>query len=315
MRAGFLLLCGVALACTISLRADAQQPPSAADLPGELRGGDIERALEARDWPRVEQLLASAVERTPRSREILLVLGRVFLADRKPLNAAIAFKKAEALGPLDERTRFALVLAYISMKRGDWARPELERLLAATPDNVVYEYWIGRLDYDAGQYPAALAHFQRVVGRDATFVRAYDNMGLCYEALNQPDSAIAEYHKAVELNRKDPAPSAWPPLNLAILLRHRGDLDQAQQLLTEAIRYEDALPQAHYQLGSVFEQSGRLDDAIRELKRAAELDATYADPHYALMRVYRRQGRTEDASQALATFQRLHDAIRKASPQ
>jgi len=50
------------------------------------------------------------------------------------LNAAIALKKAETFGPLDANTRMQLVLAYISMGRGDWARPELERLAAADPE-------------------------------------------------------------------------------------------------------------------------------------------------------------------------------------
>ena len=49
-------------------------------------------------------------------------------ADRRPLNAAIALKKAEALGPARSESRFRLVLAYVAMGQREWARPELERL-------------------------------------------------------------------------------------------------------------------------------------------------------------------------------------------
>jgi tetratricopeptide (TPR) repeat protein len=312
MRALWLLPCVLALA---TVRVGAQQPPSAVDLPGSYRGGEIEAALNARAWDRAERLLVTAIERTPGSPRLLEVLGRVFLLDRKPLNAAIAFKKAEALGPIDNQTRFSLVLAYVSLNHGDWARPELERLAASEPATATYQYWLGRLDYDAGQYSAAIKRFDQVIVRDAGFVRAYDNLGLCYEALNQQEEAIQHYRKALQLNRLAPAKSSWPPLNLAILLRSRGETKEAETLLREAVGYDDGLAQAHYQLGVLLEQDARLDDAVSELMRAVDRDSEYAEPHYALARIYRRQGRAAEAGAALSTFQKLHDAGREARPQ
>ena len=176
----------------------------------------------------------AAIERQPDSAGLLSVLGGVFLIEKKPLNAAIAIKKAEALAPLDDRSRFTLVLAYIALNHGDWARPELEKLVASDPSNPGYDYWLGRLDYDAGQYASAVMRFQKVVDAEPDSVRAYDNLGLCYEALNQPDDAVMSYRKAVELNRTVQPQSAWPPLNLGILLRNRGDLKEAETLLREA---------------------------------------------------------------------------------
>ena len=171
------------------------------------------------------------------------MLGSVFLIEKKPLNAAIAIKKAEALAPLDDRSRFTLVLAYIALNHGDWARPELEKLVASDPSNPGYDYWLGRLDYDAGQYASAVKRFQKVIDAEPDSVRAYDNLGLCYEALNQPDDAETPYRKAVELNRTAQTKSAWPPLNLGILLRNRGELKEAEALLREAAKYEDHLAQ------------------------------------------------------------------------
>jgi tetratricopeptide (TPR) repeat protein len=295
----------------------AQQPsPSAdADLPVQFRGSEIENALKRQAWPRAEELLVAAIEKEPHSAALLKVLAGVFMAERKPLNAAIAIKKAEAIEPLDNRTRFSLVLAYISLGKGEWARPELERLIAAEPSNNSYEYWLGRVDYDAGRYAAAVRHFEQVVRRDPGFVRAHDNLGLCAEALNEPEQALMHYRKAVELNRAAATKSPWPPLNMAILLRSRSELDAAGDLLREAVRYDDSLPQAHYELGVLLEHEGKLEDAARELVRASELDPQYAEPHYALGRVYRRLGRQDEARQALAVFRQLHDARRKGVPQ
>ncbi len=116
----------------------AQLPPPV-ELPASYHGGEIDKALKARDWARAEQLLAAAIEKDKQPKALLEVLAGVFLVDRRPLNAAIAVKKAEALGPLDARSRYTLVLAYVSLGHGDWARPELERLLQGDPQNVTYE--------------------------------------------------------------------------------------------------------------------------------------------------------------------------------
>ncbi len=174
---------------------------------------------------------------------------------------------------------------------------------------------MGRVDYDAGQYAAAATHFEHVIARDASFVRAYDNLGLCYEALNEPDRALERYGKAVEMNRGGSGSSPWPPLNMGTLLRTRGDLKAAQPLLEEAVKYDGSLAQAHYQLGMLLEQIEKLDEAVAELNRAAHADPQYPEPYYALARIYRRQQKVAESSAALATFQRLHDARREAPHQ
>jgi tetratricopeptide (TPR) repeat protein len=294
----------------------AQDPPPRSALeslavatspraPTAGRDKALEQALAARDWPRAERLLVDAIERQPRSAALLKTLASVFLMDRKPLNAAIALKKAEAIEPLDTQARFQLVLAYVAMARGDWARPELERLATAQPASALYPYWLGRLDYDAGQYASAIRRFEAAIALDATFVRAYDNLGLCLEALNQPEQAIERYREAVRLNRLSAEPSPWPLLNLGILLRTRGAGDEAERLFRDALTTDPGFARAHYQLGVVLEDAGRTDEAVQSLERAAQADASYPDPHYALSRLFRRLGRLDRAESELRTFQQL----------
>lgn len=300
----------------------AAQPPTLSTLEQEISAGapptrmvpagsELDRALAARDYARAERLLADAIAREPKSRQLLTQIANVFMMDRKPLNAAIALKKAEALGPLDNHLRLQLALAYIAMRRGDWARPELERLALAEPANVTYSYWLARLDYDGGQYASAIRRLQDVVAQEPGFARAHDNLGLCYEALNQPDEAIPHYREAVRLNRLDgKGRSGWPALNLGILLRGRGELEEAEKLFREALTYDQRFAPGYYQLGALLEQRGRTDEAVKALRQATSADAAYAEPYYALSRIYRRQGQTAKADAAMTTFQRLHDVER-----
>lgn len=310
------LLAGV-VALGVAASAAAQQAPPRAELetlalvaaprPTATRGSALDRALAARDWPRAEQLLVEEIERQPKQPALLRTLASVFLMDRKPLNAAIALKKADAIEPLDAQARFQLVLAYVAMARGEWARPELERLAKEQPASALYPYWLGRLDYDAGQYASAIARFEAALAREPALVRAWDNLGLCHEALNQPDQAMARYREAVRLNRVAVDVSPWPFLNLGILLRTRGELKEADALFREALAADDRFARAHYQLGVLLEEEGRVDDALTSLERAAALDAAYAEPHYALARIYRRRGDAARADRELATFQRLRN--------
>jgi tetratricopeptide (TPR) repeat protein len=317
MTAVRLTLSGVVFPLVLPLAVAAQVPAMSA-LEREISEGppaaavstsssEVQKALASKNYERAEQLLADAIARQPASQSLLTQIAGVFMLDRKPLNAAIALKKAEALGPLNHPTRLQLALAYIAMRRGDWARPELERVATDDPANVVPLYWLARLDYDAGQYASAVDRLQRVVAREPALVRGHDNLALCYEALNQPEEAIRHYREAIRLNRAaTKAASPWPLLNLGILLRTRSELDEADGLFREALAIDRRFAPGHYQLGVVLEERGRLDDAVGSLRQAISLDPSYAEAYYALSRIYRRRGETAEADTAMNEFKRLH---------
>ena len=302
----------VAQVPSMSLEREISEGPPAAAV--SAASSELQKALASKNYERAEQLLADAVARQPASQSLLTQIASVFMLDRKPLNAAIALKKAEVLGPLDTPTRLQLALAYIAMKRGDWARPELERLAADDPANVAALYWLARVDYDEGQYAAAIQRLQRVVAQEPALVRGHDNLALCYEALNQPEEAIRHYREAIRLNRAaTKTASPWPLLNLGILLRTRGEQDEAEGLFREALTVDRRFAPGHYQLGVLLEERGRLDEAVGSLRQAVALNESYAEAYYALSRVYRRRGQTAEADTAMTRFKRLHESRREGS--
>jgi tetratricopeptide (TPR) repeat protein len=305
-------------------RGDAQQlPPGAPSLEGgdtsvqtleARRRAEIDRVMKAGDLARAEELLVAEIQRSQKPAPLLELLASVFMKDRKPLNAAIALKKAETYGPLGPQARYQLALAYIGMRRGEWARPELERLSAAEPANAAYLYWLGRLDYDAGKYASAITRLERVISLDPAYIRAYDNLGLCYEALNEPEKAVAQYREAIRRARLLGEPWPWPFLNLGVLQRKEGSPAEAEALFREALTIDPNFAPALYQLGTVLEDEDKPDDAIAMLQKSTVADPSYAEPHFALSRIYRRQGRTKEADDALAAFERLHAPTREPKP-
>jgi tetratricopeptide (TPR) repeat protein len=196
-------------------------------------------------------------------------------------------------------------MAYLRLNRPDWGRDELQRLSHGDPQNPLYLYWLAKLDYDARAYTEAISLLRRVIELDPNMMRAYNNLGLCYDSLGQFDEAIRSFTRAIELNRGQKQPSAWPPLNLAVSLISRNRLDEAVARLHESLSYNPEFPQAHYELGLVLEKERKFENAIALLQRAIELDPLYAEPHYTLGRIYQRQGKREAAQEQIEDFKRL----------
>ena len=304
-----------------SLPLFAQQVPAPEALPvpvtpGALAGlqlepsrrAELESALNRRDYKRAETILVEETQRDPKSAraaKLYTLVGHILFLDGQYLNSAIAWQKAEAIAPLDDQTRFSLAMAYLRLNRPDWGRDELQRLSQGDPQNPLYLYWLARLDYDARAYTPAISRLRRVIELDPTMMRAYNNLGLCYDSLGQFDEAIQSFSRAIELNRKQEHPSAWPPLNLAVSLISLNRLNEATARLHEALIYNPKFPQAEYELGLVLEKERKFEEAIAPLQRAIELDPSYPEPHYTLGRIYQRLGKREEAQEQIEKFKKL----------
>jgi tetratricopeptide (TPR) repeat protein len=281
---------------------------------------ELEDAVKQRQYKRAEKLLVEEAEREPqsaRSAKLLVAAGGIFFLDGEYLNSAIAWKKAEAIAPLDERTRFTLAMAYIKLNHRDWARKELEKLGAAQPHTALYLYWLARLDYDGQNYTSAINRLRQVVELDPKMTRAYDLLGLCYDYLGNLDQAMKAYERAVELNRSASKPSPWPHLDFAVSLIEANRLAEADRNLRQALTYDSRLPQAHYQLGRVLEMQNQHQSALQALKRAVELDSAYPEPHYLMGRIYQRIGEHALAQAEVQKFQELRSSAQdppKANP-
>ena len=280
------------------------------DLSSVVRD-ELTKALQGRDFKKAEVILIDEVNRDPkslRSAKLLEFAGGIFFLDGNYANSAIAWEKAKAIAPLNERSRFTLAMAYVKLHRPQWARRELQQLASEQPRNPLYLYWMARLDYDEQKYGAAIEKLVKVTELDPLMTRAYDLLGLCYDYLGRLPEAIVNFTRSVELNQALTTPSPWPNLDMAMCQIELNDLAGAEKNLHQAIAYDPHLAQAHYHLGRVLDKLGKYPEAVEALNTAVALDQQYAEPHYLLGRIYQRLGKPDLAKTESERFQQLRTA-------
>src|ERR1035441_1496742 len=130
-----LVILGVgAVYCGAQAVLDSPAPPVSPVGPlglSETQAVDLDHAIGVRDYVTAEKLLLAEIDLDPHSQRasrLLAFAGSVYFLNRDFLNAAVAWKKSEAIAPLDPRLKFSLAMAYIRMSHPDWARGVLESL-------------------------------------------------------------------------------------------------------------------------------------------------------------------------------------------
>ncbi len=124
--------------------------------------------------------------------------------------------------------------------------------------------------------------------------RLYLNLGNTYYENKQIDKAIAEYQKAIDINKNYAV--AYGNIGSACL--HQGQVDKAESYLTKALAIKDNYPIAHYNLGIVKFKKKLYHQAIEQLIIATRQLPQLYQAWNMLGRTYLRVGKVEEAKQA-----------------
>lgn len=203
------------------------------------------------------EMLAAAAGASPLAAEFNILAGNAAFLNGRMDRATLDFRQADSQVPLGESDRFMLALALANLGDTKGAREQFTRLNNSRPNRPLYLYWLARVDYFERRYLEAVEKLKRVIVLDPASARAYDNLGLGYDMLGKSEEAREALLTAVDLNRKLPTPSAWPPDNLGYLLLRLRQLKEAETALRESLRYDPRFATAHYHLGRTLEAEDR----------------------------------------------------------
>ena len=269
---------------------------------------ELSRAVAARNYLAEKAVLDRAAAENPQSAEVQVLAGRVAFLSRQPKDAAEAFERAAKIKPLTADDRASLALAYEGIGMKKEALATVSRLTTDLPKNPEYWYLKGRIELHFKNNEAAIGDFRQAITVDPANVRAYLDLGTAQDALGHAEAARQSYEAAARLNRHSPSPFDTPPLRLGELLLKANELDAAEKLFDEALRYRPRSAWAHYDLAQLEIRRDKRDSALAEYRAAVVNDPTLRQAWLALGREYTRSGQKAEADKCLAMFKKLEDA-------
>jgi len=112
----------------------------------------------------------------------------------------------------------------------------------------------------SGDWERAIFFYLRSLEHDDQLPGTFYNLGICYTATGEKDSAREAYRQAIRL-RPDDRNAQY---NLALLYRDSGDSTSAIRLFEEIIRKSPDYAAAHHALGSMYAESSRTHDKAKQ---------------------------------------------------
>lgn len=190
------------------------------------------------------------------------------------------------------------------------AEEMLKSALVMDPRHEASRYALGRIYYQLNRFPEAVEQFQKVLDADPKSYRAHDNLGLCYDALQQDSLALKHFFAALDLVRNEKLDYDWAHANLADFFLKRNEYEKAFQLAAEAAKRNPVSARNFFLTGKALTQLNKDELSLRWLQRAVELDPNYGSGHYLLARTLQRLGREEEAVVHFRIFKKVNTNAR-----
>lgn len=150
-------------------------------------------------------------------------------------------------------------------KRSDEALAMLENAIEANPDNIEFYNFLAFIHEEKGDFDKAIEVLQASISLDETNTKLHYRLGVVYDKAGNRQESINSMKKVIELE-----PTNANALNyLGYTYADMGtNLDEAEKLINEALRYKPEDGFILDSLGWVHYQRGNYEKALEYIKKA-----------------------------------------------
>ena len=177
------------------------------------------------------------------------------------------------------------------------------------PKKAIQNYEKALDERQKGRVESAVKLLEEAVQLAPTFFHAHNNLGIMYQSLKRYEDAEREYKRSRELSAK----AERPLINLGSLYieqshlqktdEARGKLlDQALDMLEEAIKLNPRAAVAYLLLGQANYRSDFLEEAEAAFKKAHDLDPRLGPAQLMLANIYMRLEKWQDVIDTLDVY-------------
>jgi len=189
------------------------------------------------------------------------------LMERGQLARALAlFEKAAELAPRMEAPYQNMGRIYYKMGDKSSAAEMFKKARRFGSGSTYPRIMIGYILREEGKHDQAIDYFTNEVKADPSSALLRSELALSYYSAGRVDEALAELDRAIGAGPLEP--SSY--VHKAMILSARGDLREAEHLLTRSLDLEPSA-EAYNWLGTVYARQGRMARAYREFSKAYAL--------------------------------------------
>ncbi|MGH9629807.1 MAG: tetratricopeptide repeat protein, partial [Bryobacteraceae bacterium] len=232
------------------------------------------------------RLLTTILSKDPALLDVHMLLGLNFHKLNKHEQAVSAFRQILKTAPANVPAHFYLANSYLELKKQTEAITELEAALAAASGpgrewqqiTVPSEELLARLLLERKEYDRARAHYDNLLSVDSSNYEAHYNLAWLAAREQRLPDGVRHLQAAI---RARPADAAARNALGGLYLR-LGRLPEAEKELQEAVRLDGNSPWALYNLGLVLRRRGDRENAAVQFKRALQVEPGFRPAQQAL---------------------------------
>ncbi len=207
------------------------------------------------------------VAKNSKSAPLQYFLGTLLAETGNRNEAKRAFEITKALDPDFAAADLSLIQLNLTESKWGDARKQLANVLQTDGDNSTARQWLGMLEASAGNQPAAIVAFRKVVSTQPDNALALNNLAyLLAESGDQTDEPLKYAQRAVELqpdNHEFEDTLGW-------VLYRKGVYQTAVKHLERAVKQPTAVRQYH--LAMAYYKAGQEHEGRTTLNTALKLD-------------------------------------------
>jgi tetratricopeptide (TPR) repeat protein len=153
----------------------------------------------------------------------------------------------------------------------------------------------------------AIREFEECVSILPTYVEAYEELGLAWYRMGNPDKALQYYERALTLDPKKAATHS----NMAIVFYERKDYARALELHKKAVSLDPNFENGYLNIGNIYGQQGDYRQAIENFEKVIRINPTNAKAYYYIGLTYEILDQPEESRQNYAMAAKLDPAFRR----
>jgi tetratricopeptide (TPR) repeat protein len=144
----------------------------------------------------------------------------------------------------------------------------LDSLLKQGIEDARIHFFKGNAYFSVEQNDSAIAEYNRAVAMDEDYAKAFVNLGIVYDHTRKHNDARMAYARALLINPEDVLAYCHMGYNYYVAGKHA----QAMEYYGKALEIDPNSAQAHYNLGLAFANAKIFKEALLEWQTVAELD-------------------------------------------